>query len=177
MTGLRKLRADGAAAQIGLAGVGGTGGQPQDQRGEAGQDALPLGLPQGHEAHGRLSEVQGLAVQVKPDDFCRRQPQTGHGPAKGGDSTSWTDSVKEWFAPQGTSGASTAGNVLSGVGTAVGIGSGLASMYYAKKEADLKKDKAKMEKDAYQRGVQREAEAENRMQQFAKNAGNGAFYK
>ena len=34
-----------------------------------------------------------------------------------------------------------------------------------------------MEKDAYQRGVQREAEAENRMQQFAKNVGNGAFYK
>ena len=88
----------------------------------------------------------------------------------------WGDTFKGWFTP-GEGGASLGGNVLSGVGTAVGIGSGLAGMYYAKKEADLKKDKAKMEKDAYQRGVQREAEAENRMQQFAKNAGNGAFYK
>ena len=88
----------------------------------------------------------------------------------------WGDTISKWFTP-GEGGASLGGNVLSGVGTAVGIGSGLASMYYAKKEADLKKDKAKMEKDAYQRGVQREAEAENRMQQFAKNAGNGAFYK
>lgn len=88
----------------------------------------------------------------------------------------WGDKISGWFTP-GEGGASLGGNVLSGVGTAVGIGSGLAGMYYAKKEADLKKDKAKMEKDAYQRGVRREAEAENRMQQFAKNAGNGAFYK
>lgn len=88
----------------------------------------------------------------------------------------WGDKISGWFTP-GEGGSSLGGNVLSGVGTAVGIGSGLAGMYYAKKEADLKKDKAQMEKDAYQRGVQREAEAENRMQQFAKNAGNGAFYK
>ena len=86
------------------------------------------------------------------------------------------DTVGGWFQPQGQSGASTAGNVLSGVGTAVGIGSGLAGMYYAKKQADLNKERAKMEKDAYNRGVQREAQAEARMQQFAKNAGNGAFY-
>ena len=84
--------------------------------------------------------------------------------------------VGSWFEPQGQSGASTAGNVLSGVGTAVGIGSGLAGMYYSKKQADLNKERAKMEKDAYNRGVQREAQAEARMQQFAKNAGNGAFY-
>ena len=86
------------------------------------------------------------------------------------------DTIGGWFQPQGQSGASTAGNVLSGVGTAVGIGSGLAGMYYAKKQADLNKERAKMEKDAYNRGVQREAQAEARMQQFAKNAGNGAFY-
>lgn len=86
------------------------------------------------------------------------------------------DTVGGWFQPQGESGASTAGNILSGVGTAVGIGSGLAGMYYSKKQADLNKERAKMEKDAYNRGVQREAQAEARMQQFAKNAGNGAFY-
>lgn len=90
--------------------------------------------------------------------------------------TGMLGTVGGWFEPQGQSGASTAGNVLSGVGTAVGIGSGLAGMYYSKKQADLNKERAKMEKDAYNRGVQREAQAEARMQQFAKNAGNGAFY-
>lgn len=73
-------------------------------------------------------------------------------------------------------GVSKFGSVLGNVGTAVSIGSGLAGIYYAKKQADLNKERAKMEKDAYNRGVQREAEAEKRMQQFAKNAGNGAFY-
>ena len=94
----------------------------------------------------------------------------------GGTEPGLFDTIGGWFKPQGESGASTAGNVLSGVGTAVGIGSGLAGMYYAKKQADLNKERAKMEKDAYNRGVQREAQAEARMQQFAKNAGNGAFY-
>ena len=96
---------------------------------------------------------------------------------KGGDSTSWTDSVKEWFKPQGASGASTAGNILSGIGTTVGIGSGLAGMYYASKKAKLDKERANMEKDVYNRSVQRDAENEARMQQLAKNAGNDAFYK
>lgn len=91
--------------------------------------------------------------------------------------TGWTDTVKDWFAPQGTSGASTAGNVLSGIGTAVGIGSGLAGMYYASKKAKLDKERANMEKDVYNRSVQRDSENEARMQQLAKNAGNNAFYK
>lgn len=90
---------------------------------------------------------------------------------------SWGDTLKDWFAPQGTSGASTAGNVLSGIGTAVGIGSGLAGMYYASKKAKLDKERAGMEKDVYNRSVQRDSENEARMQQLAKNAGNNAFYK
>ena len=85
--------------------------------------------------------------------------------------------VGSWFEPQGQSGASTAGNVLSGVGTAVNIGSGLAGMYYANKKAKLDKERAKMEKDVYQRGVQRDMENEARLQKLASNAGNGAFYK
>lgn len=89
----------------------------------------------------------------------------------------WTDTVKDWFAPQGQNGTSTAGNVLSGVGTAVGIGSGLAGMYYANKKAKLDEERARMEKDVYNRGVQRDKENEIRMQQLAKNAGNNAFYK
>ena len=87
------------------------------------------------------------------------------------------DTVGGWFQPQGQSGASTAGNVLSGVGTAVDIGSGLAGMYYANKKAKLDKERSKMEKDVYQRGVQRDMENEARLQKLASNAGNGAFYK
>ena len=77
----------------------------------------------------------------------------------------WTDTVKDWFAPQGQ------------IGTAVGIGSGLAGMYYANKKAKLDEERARMEKDVYNRGVQRDKENEIRMQQLAKNAGNNAFYK
>lgn len=111
--------------------------------------------------------------------YSRLSSLVGGGSDSGANNTGGTgilDTIGGWFQPQGESGASTAGNILSGVGTAVGIGSGLAGMYYAKKQADLNKERAKMEKDAYNRGVQREAEAEKRMQQFAKNAGNGAFY-
>ena len=111
--------------------------------------------------------------------FSRLSSLVGGGGDSGSNATGGTgilDTIGGWFKPQGESGASTAGNVLSGVGTAVGIGSGLAGMYYSKKQADLNKERAKMEKDAYNRGVQREAQAEARMQQFAKNAGNGAFY-
>ena len=39
------------------------------------------------------------------------------------DGTGVLGTIGEWFQPQGQSGASTAGNVLSGLGTAVGIGS------------------------------------------------------
>lgn len=94
-----------------------------------------------------------------------------------GDENGWIDTVKDWFTPQGASGASTAGNLLSGVGTAVGIGSGLAGMYYASKKAKLDKERAGMEKDVYNRSVQRDSENEARMQQLAKNVGNDAFYK
>lgn len=87
------------------------------------------------------------------------------------------DTIGGWFQPQGQSGASTAGNVLSGVGTAVGIGSGLSAAYYAKQKNKLDKERAKMEKDVYQRGVQRDMENEARLQKLASNAGNGAFYK
>jgi hypothetical protein len=136
-----------------------------------------LELPDGAQYYDYSSMPQEK-VPVKDESmFSKIGSSLGlGGEGKGGGSTSWTDSVKEWFAPQGTSGASTAGNVLEGLGTAVGIGSGLAGMYYSKKQADLNKERAKMEKDAYNRGVQREAQAEARMQQFAKNAGNGAFY-
>ncbi len=122
--------------------------------------------------------TKGPEVKQEEGLFSRLGSMFGGGSNTGSnnDGTGVLDSIGGWFAPQGQSGASTAGNVLSGLGTAVGIGSGLAGMYYSKKQADLNKERAKMEKDAYNRGVQREAQAEARMQQFAKNAGNGAFY-
>lgn len=137
-----------------------------------------LELPSGAEYYNYSSMPQEK-VPVKDENlFSKIGNSLGLGGAdKGGDSTSWTDSVKEWFTPQGTSGASTAGNVLSGVGTAVGIGSGLAAAYYANQKNKLDKERAKMEKDVYQRGVQRDMENEARLQKLASNAGNGAFYK
>ena len=135
------------------------------------------GMAGGLGDYGTYTGQDGTKIEINEDAFKAIQS----GGLQGGqlsrnENGGVFDTIGGWFQPQGQSGASTAGNVLSGVGTAVGIGSGLAGMYYAKKQADLNKERAKMEKDAYNRGVQREAQAEARMQQFAKNAGNGAFY-
>ena len=77
--------------------------------------------------------------------------------------------IKDWFTPQGASGVSTGGNVLSAAGSAMGGLAGLASMYYAGKNYDLAKDKYN-----YQKGLDT-ADA-NRKNAFAANAGNGAVY-
>ena len=102
------------------------------------------------------------------------------------------DKFGNWFTPQGTSGTSLAGGVLSGLGTLTGIGTGLASMKLAKAESKYNQDMQnktyardtarqalmdKMQVDAYNRSVQRENEGEARSVKFAENAGNGAFYK
>ena len=94
----------------------------------------------------------------------------------------------DWFTPQGASGTSFGGGLISGLGTLTGIGTGLAGMKLAKEESKFKRDMAeksyarqtKMDKlqiDAYNRAVQRENEGEARGSKFAENAGNGAFYK
>lgn len=125
--------------------------------------------------YGTYTNQDGTTVGLN-EDMYKSVVGTNHGGTLSKTDNSLSGTIGGWFEPQGQSGASTAGNVLSGVGTAVNIGSGLAGMYYANKKAKLDKERAKMEKDVYQRGVQREAQAEARMQQFAKNAGNGAFY-
>ena len=101
------------------------------------------------------------------------------------------DKFGNWFTPQGTSGTSLAGGVLSGLGTLTGIGTGLASMKLSKAESKYNRDMQnkiyardtarqaqmdKMQVDAYNRSVQRENEGEARGKKFAENAGNGAFY-
>ena len=102
------------------------------------------------------------------------------------------DKFSGWFTPQGTSGTSFGGGIISGLGTLTGIGTGLAGMKLAKQESKFNKDMAektyardtarqammdKLQIDAYNRAVQRENEGEARGSKFAENAGNGAFYK
>ena len=81
----------------------------------------------------------------------------------------WTDKVASWFTPQGDKGTSVGGNIMGAVGTGVGAASGLAGMYYAKKNFDLQKDQ-----QDYLKG--REAQSDARKSAFAANAGNGAQY-
>ena len=91
-------------------------------------------------------------------------------------STGLWSGFKELFTPQGQSGVSTGGNMLSGLGSVAGIGTGLAGLYYANKEAKLKEDQAEMQKDAYKRSVAVQKADDARKAQFAKNAGNDAVY-
>lgn len=81
----------------------------------------------------------------------------------------WTDKVASWFTPQGDRGTSVGGNIMGAIGTGVGAASGLAGMYYAKKNFDLQKDQ-----QDYLKG--REAQSDTRKSAFATNAGNGAQY-
>lgn len=79
------------------------------------------------------------------------------------------DKVSSWFTPQGTAGTSIGGNVMNAVGTGVGALTGLAGLYYTKKNYDLQK--------ANQQYLQnREAQSDARKSQFAANAGNSATY-
>lgn len=77
--------------------------------------------------------------------------------------------LKDAFTPQGPAGTSTGGNIMSAIGTGVGVGTGLAGAYFAKKNYDLQKDQ-----QDYLRN--REAASDARKTQFAANAGGGASY-
>lgn len=79
------------------------------------------------------------------------------------------DTLKNSFNPEGTSGKSYAGNIMDAVGTGVNAATGLAGMYFAKKNYDLQKDQANYLKD-------REAQSDARKSRFAANAGNNASY-
>lgn len=82
-------------------------------------------------------------------------------------STGFWGSLGDAFKPQGPSGASTAGNVLSGVASGVGALSGLAGLYMQKKNMDLQKEQQNYLKS-------RDAMADARVARFAQNVGNGA---
>lgn len=89
--------------------------------------------------------------------------------AAGNGTTSWWDSLKNSFNPEGTSGRSYAGNVMDTIGTGVGIGTGLAGAYYTAKNYELQKDQQNYLKS-------RDAQSDARKTTFASNAGNGASY-
>lgn len=82
---------------------------------------------------------------------------------------SWGDKIASWFTPSGDKGTSVGGNIMDAIGTGVGALTGLAGMYYTKKNYDLQKEQAN-----YLKG--RDAESDARKARFAANAGNGASY-
>jgi hypothetical protein len=100
--------------------------------------------------------------------MTKQTPNTG-GLAETGANKSWTDTIASLFKPQGTAGTSTGGNILGAIGSGVDAASGLAGMYFAKKNYDLQKDQQDYLKN-------REAQSDARKSKFAANAGNGATY-
>ena len=84
-------------------------------------------------------------------------------------SESLGDKISRWFTPTGDKGTSLGGNVMGAIGTGVNALTGLAGMYYTKKNYDLQKEQAD-----YLKG--RDAASDARKSKFAANAGNGASY-
>lgn len=90
---------------------------------------------------------------------------------------STADGLGNLFKPNGESGVSMFGSTMDGISKGLGAINGFAAM-------SLAKDKAKLEKEAFQLEKAKQAkldraydEQEARNELFAKNAGNGAVYK
>ena len=95
----------------------------------------------------------------------------------GGGLGSITDGLGNFLKPSGESGVSMFGSVTDGLSKGLGIINSFASM-------SLAKDKAKLEKEAFQLEKAKQArldraydEQEARNELLAKNVGNGAVYK
>ena len=95
----------------------------------------------------------------------------------GGGLGSITDGLGNFLKPSGESGVSMFGSVTDGLSKGLGIINSFAAM-------SLAKDKAKLEKEAFQLEKAKQArldraydEQEARNELFARNAGNGAVYK
>lgn len=85
------------------------------------------------------------------------------------DNESIGDMFSRWFTPTGDKGTSLGGNVVGAIGTGVNALTGLAGMYYAKKNFDLQKEQADYLKN-------REAKFDAAKERLATNIGNGASY-
>ena len=95
----------------------------------------------------------------------------------GGGLGSISDGLGNLFKPSGESGVSMFGSTMDGISKGLGAINSFAAM-------SLAKDKAKLEKEAFQLEKAKQArldraydEQEARNELFAKNAGNGAVYK
>ena len=95
----------------------------------------------------------------------------------GGGLGSITDGLGNFLKPSGESGVSMFGSVTDGISKGLGAINSFAAM-------SLAKDKAKLEKEAFQLEKAKQArldraydEEEARNELFARNAGNGAVYK
>lgn len=117
---------------------------------------------------GVNTNANAAAAGVVPAQSAPNAVLLGNG-NKGLAETGWTDTVASWFKPDGDKGTSVGGNIMNAVGTGVNAATGLAGMYFAKKNYDLQKDQANYLKD-------REAQSDARKSRFATNAGNNASY-
>jgi len=119
----------------------------------------------------RNTNTVGAGQQALFDASAQMTKQTPNigGLAETGANKGWMDTIGDWFKPEGTSGASKGGNILGAIGSGIDAASGLAGMYYAKKNFDLQKEQQDYLK-------KREAQSDARKSRFAANAGNGATY-
>ena len=138
-------------------------------------------LPQTYGINGlgkltRKSDLYGLDNAFKTVDIgnanrtAMENTPIQVNPGTNNTETSFMDSFNKWFTPNGESGTSVGGNVLSGLGTVAGIGGTLADVYYKHKS-----DKREEEAADYAR--KRVELADKNVATFAKNAGNGASYQ
>ena len=119
----------------------------------------------------RNTNTVGAGQQALLDSSSQMTKQTPNvgGLAETTANQGWTDTIASWFTPQGDKGTSVGGNIINAVGTGVNAASGLAGMYFAKKNYDLQKDQQDYLK-------KKEAQSDARKSKFAANAGNGATY-
>lgn len=90
-------------------------------------------------------------------------------------SEGWGDKFSRWFTPN-DKGASLGGEVMSGIGTGVNAASGLAGLYYTKKNFDLAKEAADLEKSKQKSLMSRQRKVDQAGVNLSRNVGNGASY-
>jgi hypothetical protein len=128
-----------------------------------------IGLYSTHGVDADQFNNQVQTVDTTPTVELPKSTAINYDFGNNGANQGWTDKIASWFTPQGTAGTSTGGNILGAIGSGVDAASGLAGMYFAKKNYDLQKDQQDYLK-------KREAQSDARKSKFAANAGNGATY-
>ena len=128
-------------------------------------DATAGTITGGYGSYGTYTNADGTTANIDKDAYNNLMSTNG----ENGLAKNFASTVGDWFTPQGVGGTSVGGNVLSGVGSAMGGLAGLAGAYYAGKNYGLQKDQQDYLKA-------REAQSDARKTQFAANVGGGASY-